>query len=296
MKEKEFELLNGSLYYEVQEGIINITRYTGNAGEVTIPDFIEDLPVVSIGKKAFLSKKNLRRVVLPSTLSLIGEWAFAYCGNLQEVLVPIRAVTFGRAVFLDCGKLHRISPRLEEQKATFPSELLACALTVYDAYYLADLPQVGTRDWLANWDAKLVSVLHTPDKSGYSKQVLCGEEDYGSTDLEAYLSRSRERKVRLAFLRLLHPEGLNIALEQELKEYLLAHTKGSPSEESWGVCLREYGDNRAYYSMFFEIGCVSSDNLSGILEDIGDRYPEMKAYFLKMRSGGEEDFFRGLEL
>lgn len=297
MNEKELEISGGSLFYEIKDEKVNITRYNGVASEVIVPDQIGPYPVVSVGKKAFLSKKNLRKVVLPSGLVQIGEWAFAYCSNLQEVSVPVQAVAFGRAAFLECGSLCRIAPRLESYGASaFQPELLACALTVFDAYYLADLPQVGSREWLAGWDAKLVSLLHASDRSGYSKQVLCGEEDYGSTDLNAYMSRSREKKVRLSFLRLLHPTGLAASLEQELKEYLLSHTKGCETEESWNVCLREYGDDREVYSLFSEIGCVNDGNISGILEEIGDLHPEMKAYFLKMAGGESTSFFDSLEL
>lgn len=296
MKEKEFDLPDGSLYYEINDEKVNITRYHGFASEVTVPEHIETLPVVSIGKKAFLSKKNLRRVVLPAGIEQVGEWAFAYCSNLQEVCIPVQKVSFGRAAFLECGRLRRLAPLFEGDAADFQPELLACALTVFDAYYLADLPQVGSREWLAGWDAKLVSLLHASDRSGYSKQVLCGEEDYGSTDLNAYMSRSREKKVRLSFLRLLHPTGLAASLEQELKEYLLSHTKGCETEESWSVCLREYGDDREVYSLFSEIGCVNDGNISGILEEIGDLHPEMKAYFLKMAGGESTSFFDSLEL
>ena len=86
------------------------------------------------------------------------------------------------------------------------------------------------------------------------------------------------------------------ALEQELKEYLLQHTKGCTSEETWSVCLREYGDDRDYYGLFCEIGCVNDGNIAGILEEIGDLHPEMKAYFLKSSEGESSSFFDSLEL
>lgn len=296
MREKEFALADGSLYYETEAEGVRITRYNGLASEVVVPDQIEGCPVVSIGKKAFLSKKHLRRVVLPMGTGQIGEWAFAFCSSLTEVCLPVQPVAFGRAVFLDCGRLERISPLPEARADCFQPELLACALTTFDAYYLAQLPQVGSAEWLANWDAKLGTILQTPDQAGYSRQVLCGEEDYGSTDLNAYMSRNRAGKVRLAFLRLLHPAGLSEGLEEELKQYLRGHTKGCESEETWTVCRKEFGDRKEYYSLFSDLGCINSDNLSGILEDIGDEYPEMKAYFLKKNAQGADSFFDSLEL
>lgn len=39
--------------YTTNNGTITITRYTGSGGEVSIPDTINGLPVISIGNGAF---------------------------------------------------------------------------------------------------------------------------------------------------------------------------------------------------------------------------------------------------
>ena len=124
------------------------------------------------------------------------------------------------------------------------------------------------------------------------------KEDYGSTDLAAYMSGRRKEKVRLCFLRLLHDQNLSPGLRRELEEYLRAHTKGQENEEAWQVILQEYGSDREYYQLFASIACVTDENLNDILADIGGEYPEMKAYFLRCREeiSGVEDFFAGLEL
>lgn len=300
MYEKEYEVPDGSLYYRQTEDGICITRFQGNASQVCIPETIEGSPVTTIGKKAFLSRKFLRRVYLPSTVREVQEWAFAYCSVLSEVFVHVHKVIFGRAVFLDCNQLKRIAPTNREEAPGFEPELLSAALLSLDAYYLLELPEVGHKEWLSKWDAKLSEILHAPDDNGYSKQVLCGEEDYGSTDLVAFMSRSREQKCRLAMLRLLHPAGLSKALEQELTDYLKSHTKGCEQEESFRVLLNEHGEDKEYYELFAAIGCVNSDNMNKILECIGEKYPEMKAYFIKVCGTGSDStvdaFFDDLEL
>ena len=300
MYEKEYEIPDGSLYYKLTEGGICITRFQGNASEVHIPDTIEGIPVTVICKKAFLSRKFLRRVYLPAAIQSVEEWAFAYSGALTEVITAVQPVSFGRAVFLDCNSLKRIVPIDAADNTGFEPELLAAALLSLDAYYLLELPAVGTKEWLAKWDARLCEIMHSPDDNGYSKQVLCGEEDYGSTDLDAFMSRNREQKCRMAMLRLLHPAGLSAELNNELTEYLKNHTKGCPQEESFQVILNEHGDDKEYYELFAHIGCVNGDNINKVLESIGERYPEMKAYFIKA-SGTDagstvDDFFGGLEL
>ncbi|MCM1189686.1 MAG: leucine-rich repeat domain-containing protein [bacterium] len=352
IQEKELVLGGVSLYYEIEDGKARITDCRGPGSEVVIPDRIEGYPVAEIGKKAFLSKKRLRRVTLPRTTREVGDWAFAHCDNLTEVCLPDREIRFGRAVFLECGNLRRISRRSAEEEPQglqtvvdnsdnaeaerrlrglqtagenldiaeaegkprglqtagkrsdsaeeeppFEPELLAAAVRDFGAYYLLDIPAAGSREWLDKWDARLAAVMGTSDQEGYSRQVLCGEEDYGSTDPEAYVNGRRKEKVRLAFLRLLFPRGLSEVFRRELEEYLLKHTAGKESDETWQVILQEHGEDRAYYGLFAELGCVTGENLDGILADIGENFPEMKAFFLRSRESGKKEggFFESLE-
>ena len=317
-EEKEFVIPDGSLYYTVSESGVLVTRFQGTAARVTVPAAIEGRPVRGLFKKAFLSRKDLRRVTLPDTLEEVGDWAFGYCSGLVQVTLPQKQIRFGKSVFLECGSLQRIrlisAPPSEGSAEIFGEsvpdsgtgkdsgecvpQLLAAAVRVFDAYYLLEPLQAGSGEWLEKWDARLTAFLHTPDQEGYSRQVLCGEEDYGSTDLGAYVREKRKGKVRLAFLRLLLPLGLKETLQKELEEYLVSHTKGEDSQETWLVVLEEHGDDRGYYSLFARLGCLRPDNLGDILADIGEGHPEMKAYFLKCQGGGSgpEDFFEGLSL
>lgn len=293
MQERELEITGGSLYYVIENGKITITRFNGTVPEVRLPERIEGVPVAGIGKKAFLSRKNLRRVFLPDGLEEIGDWAFAYCGALKEAVLPCGEVRFGRAVFMECGSLERLTGTHAQ------GELLAAAVTALDAYYLLDLQAAGSREWLAKWDSRLMAVMQTPETEGYSRQVLCGEEDYGSTDLAAYTSGRRRQKARLAFLRLLYPEALPDGNREVLEAYLRGHARGSAQgEEAWRVVLEEHGNDRAYYALYAELGCITEDNFDGSLRDIGEEYPELKAYFLRFKEEqlGVRDFFGDLEL
>lgn len=293
MQEKQLAVTGGSLYYRIENEQIIITRFQGTASEVHLPEQVEGMPVTRIDKKAFLSRKNLRRVSLPDSMEEIGDWAFAYCGGLKEVRLPGREMRFGRAVFKECGSLAKLTGTRAQ------GELLAAAVTAFDAYYLLDLQAAGSREWLAKWDNRLMAMMQTPETEGYSRQVLCGEEDYGSTDLAAYTSGRRKQKVRLAFLRLLFSDSLSNDNRAMLEAYLRGHTKGSPSgEEAWQVILEEHGDDRAYYSLFAELGCITEENFDRSLADIGEEHPEMKAFFLRYKEEklGVKDFFEELEL
>ena len=313
MQEKQLEIEGGILYYKLAGEKVHIVGYQGVGSRVEVPTEIEGYPVTEIEKKAFLSKKSLHTIILPAMVEEIGDWAFAYCDGLVQISFPARKVRFGKAIFKECGRLERIELRIlmEENGRKISdtiekrngseagiSELLAAAVRVMDAYYLLDLPEVGSVEWLAKWDARLAAILQTPDQEGYSKQVLCGEEDYGSTDLEAFTSNRRKEKVRLAFLRLLYPQELSVSCKVELEDYLRSHTKGQPGEETWLVLREEHGNDREYYELFSELSCIHMENFDAILRDIGEEYPEMKVFFMRLREGQAcaEDFFAELEL
>ena len=302
-KEYEFPLSVGSLYYEkivteyAGEGLC-ITRLQGLAGEVEIPAQIEGTPVLAIGRKAFLSKKNLRKVTVPETVVEVGDWAFAYCDNLHTVrFLATKAgsreeakLRFGKAVFLECHKLRYVFVKAQEESV---AALLAAAVTTAEAPYLLDAQEAGSAEWLEKWDARMLSILHSADDEGYSKQVLCGEEDYGSTDKVAYESGRRKVKVRLLLLRCMYPEGLKAECRSEMEEYLRAHTKpgrhdnknenGIVQDETWQVILKEHSEERAFYTLFTDLGCVTRENFDALLSDVGEDCPELRAYLMRYK-------------
>lgn len=295
MQEKELEIAGGSLCYEEKQLGITITRFQGLAGEVHVPEEINHLPVREIAKKAFLSKKYLRKVFVPDTVEEIGDWAFAYCDNLEQVTLPSHAINFGRAVFLDCNKLKQLSI---DNRGEDTAALLAAAVTTAQAPYLLDIEEAGSEDWLTRWDARMLELMNRPDEEGFSRQVLCGEEDYGSTDKNAFMREKRKTKARLLLLRCLYDRNLDGMVKEQLEQYLRTHTKGCAEEETWQVILREHGNDRAYYQLFTELGCLTEENFDRVISDIGEQYPEMKAYFMRYKEEkiGYSDFFDDLEL
>lgn len=295
MQELEYKLTNASLYYTQKQYRITITGFAGLAGEVAIPGQIDGAEVTCIAKKAFLSRKSIRKVILPRTVTEIGDWAFAYCDSLESVVLPEKGVRFGKAVFLECGRLRELVVRGKEESTAC---LLAAAVREAEAPYLLDVEEAGTGEWLAKWDARMLAILGNPDTEGYSRQVLCGEEDYGSTDLDAYTSGRRRIKVRLALLRLLQDTGLEESVRSKLEKYLKQYTKGCEQEETWKVVLEEHGEEQPYFQLLTRLGCVTRENITDMLADMGENYPEMKAFLMRYQSEtlGGTDFFGTLDL
>ncbi len=316
IQEERVGTAEGALMIKHYKKGLEVVRYEGEDIYLTIPETAvisgTEGTILSIGKKAMLSCKNLRRVRLPAGIEEVDDWAFAYCDELREIYLPKKAIRFGRGIFRECGKLRSVTV---EGNPPDIGGLLAASVTLLDAPYLFDPVRSGDREWLEQWDSRMLQILRAPDQEGYSKMVLCGEEDYGSKEnnLDYFLSQKRKSKVRIAFMRLQSPLGLKQETRQELEEYLRSHTAGSGEkegsgetkqgdggalDETWQVLHKEHGEDSGYYKLFTGIGCLTAENFDRILADIGEDYPEMKAWFLKYKEEkiGYQDFFEGLSL
>ena len=113
----QFNLLSDGSGYEVTA--VNHTDYSALAGELYIPDFYNDKPVVSIADHAFSfeglvtagmekpSNSYTTSVRLPEYLERIGEYAFSRCTALEAISVPEGVTFIGDGAFSNCGQLAR---------------------------------------------------------------------------------------------------------------------------------------------------------------------------------------------
>lgn len=312
-----YDKRQGNLTYRIVGESVMVTGYDGKSDELEIPAFIEEQPVKKIGKKAFLSCKNLLKVTLPETIEVLEEWAFAYCSNLQSVKLPKKKLEFGKGVFFHCNSLQEIrtvhckkavtdcgGKDSESQKENVdkkqgnlhPWKLLGVVPVLMDAEYLLTPWEAETEHWIEKWDARMLNILNTDDGDGYSKVVLCGEEDL-SASYEEFVEKKRQMKVRLAFIRLMNPYNLSEEIEEKLLNFVREHTKGCESEAAWEV-VKQHGDEKSYFEIFTETGCLSKENFDAVLEDLGQYHAEMKAYFIRYKEEHmkKEDFFDSLSL
>ena len=303
MQYRELDTEHGVLQYGINGESAEILGYRGKDTELVIPALIDGCAVTHIGKKTFLSNKMLRQISMPESVVRIDDWAFAYCAKLRKVILPYHRMEIGQGIFKECFGLEQIvdeSADEREKKIADIGYLLAASMSILDAFYLFDFENAGSVDWISRWDARMQSVMEREDSEGFSKMLLCGEEDYGSKEnnLDYYMEQRRREKVRLAMLRLMHDYGLESSVRSKLEVYLLAHIKGQQTEETWKVILEEYGDELKYYQFLTELGGVNSDNFQAMMEDMGESHTEMKAYLMKYHSEQQsrEDAFAAFEL
>lgn len=293
----------GVLSYKTDGEEAEITGYRGKDTEIALPSLIEGCPVTCIGKKAFLSNKMLKEISLPESVVRIDDWAFAYCAKLARVILPYHRMEIGQGIFKECFLLEEIvdeSADEGEKKTVDTAFLLAAVMSRLDAFYLFDFESAGTPEWMAQWDGRMQTLMEREDTEGFSKMLLCGEEDYGSREnnLDYYTEQRRREKVRLAMLRLMHDYGLKQAVREKMEQYLLSHIKGCGTEETWRVVLEEYGDDLRYYQFLTQLGGVTRENFQSMMEDMGQSHTEMKAYLMKYHGEqhGTEDAFDAFAL
>lgn len=291
----EMEVRGGKLSYRITGERAEIESCHVSEGIFEIPDEIEGFPVTGIGKKAILGSKILRELTLPQNIMEIGAFAFANCTNLQNVRMPRRDIRFGKGVFRECKSLlHIYFTGQEDEKM---AGLLAMVPVILDAEYLLTPAEAGGREWTEKLDARLVTLLQGADEEGYLKQVLCGEEDLMAS-LELYLAGRRREKASLCFVRLCNDIGLQDSLRKYLQQYLRENTKGCEYEAAWEIVLKEHPEEIKYYQILAEAGGIMTENFQGLIEDMGESYPEMKGWLLRYKEENMagEDFFAGLLL
>lgn len=89
--------------YIKENGGITITKYIGKQTNVSIPNKIEQLPVLKIGENAFADSK-VKSVTLPSSCEEIDWFAFYGCYSLTSLYISKEVNTIGYGAFDSCSK------------------------------------------------------------------------------------------------------------------------------------------------------------------------------------------------
>ena len=94
-------------YRKIQDGI-EILGYKGfKVDTLTIPDQINGIPVVSIGKHAF-RYMSFRNVVVPKCCTVIKEGAFSWCRSLKNIELHDALIRIEKYAFYECGYIREV--------------------------------------------------------------------------------------------------------------------------------------------------------------------------------------------
>ncbi len=86
---------------------VYITKYIGSDDTVVIPSKIDGKIVDAISNYSF-KKQNIKSVVIPDTVAVIGMEAFFHCANLQTVYFGSGLKKIGTEAFFHCDKLEKV--------------------------------------------------------------------------------------------------------------------------------------------------------------------------------------------
>lgn len=100
---------NDEYIYEVMsDGSVLIHYYIGFDDNVTVPAYIENKPVSTIGERAFYGT-DIKSVSISEGITALGDEVFFYCYKLESAVLPESIKQVGTGVFRDCMKLKSVT-------------------------------------------------------------------------------------------------------------------------------------------------------------------------------------------
>lgn len=259
------------------EESISIVSVRNVGSSFSVPEEIEGHKIKVIGKKAFIGCRLLRQITIPAGIEEIHDYAFAQCYNLRTVIIMNNKIHFGNGIFTECNMIQDICLGYEEPDDI--SALLGTLIYRLKAEHILVDDSWGTESWYAKWDMELLAYLRQDDEEGYTDLVLCGEEDI-QYSLEEYITKKRINKSALCLIRLMHNSMLTNENERVIKNYILSHIKGCRTDEAWQALISEFSNDINYFKLFADIGGINSDNIDGLLADMGEVSSEAKVFLI----------------
>ena len=101
----------------------------------------DGMPVVSVGEMAFRGNENIKSIVLPEGLKIIGSSAFAYCSRLETVIFKGNVTSIGNSAFRYCTELEEI---------TLPASVSIIAESAFS--HCTNLTKIHFGGTMAEWD------------------------------------------------------------------------------------------------------------------------------------------------
>lgn len=92
-----------------------VTGYTGQAADLTLPETIGGLPVRSIAAFAFAERTDLKTVHLPKSLKSLHLFAFQNCTNLTSISLSNETDDYYDGVIRGCRRLKKVAVSLDQK-------------------------------------------------------------------------------------------------------------------------------------------------------------------------------------
>ena len=102
--------VSGNYQYTLfDDGMAEITKYTGKETELMVPAELDGHAVTSIGNRAFYECSNLTSITLPDGITYIGDEAFMWCKSLTGITLSESVTHIGDEAFCNCRSLTSVT-------------------------------------------------------------------------------------------------------------------------------------------------------------------------------------------
>lgn len=258
-----------------------ITGYSGDESLIVIPDILEIdgeiIPIEAVGKKAFFGNARIKEIVLPRSVKAVDSWAFSQCGRLKRVECESDDIAFGKGVFLQSEQLESVC--IGQAKENSFAHLYAWLSRDSRTEELLPALSHNIEVWLQILDERMIDYIRKDDQEGIGNHLLGGEEDI-SKNASRYISERKRFKAMLCFIRLINSECLSKDNRDIYDAYIREHSAGAKSQEAWRLVLDNYIDCIEYYEVLVGAKAVTGDNISQMLDDLGDEHIEVKSFLI----------------
>lgn len=103
---------------------IAVTGYEGELSALIIPDSLEGLYVREISANAFSGRKDIKEVILPDTIEILGRYAFYNCTNLVKIELSDGVEDYYDGVIKQCRSLRDIRIDFERDNYSVMRDML----------------------------------------------------------------------------------------------------------------------------------------------------------------------------
>ena len=131
---------------------------------LTIPETIEDLPVVTIKYDAFDNVTVFKSIKLPNTLKTIGSSSFSGCSSLTSITIPDSVINIDTYAFFKCTGL--MSAAIGKGVKSIDDSVFRMCTNLISITIPSSVTSISERSF---WDCKKLQDIYITDISAWCK-------------------------------------------------------------------------------------------------------------------------------
>ncbi len=134
----------GYLYTKNIDNKLTIYGLRDQTADLVIPQKIDGLDIIGIGKYTFYNNKIIRNVTISEGVQFIEEYAFRFAETLESVILPKTLTRIAKGAFADCSRLSAINNNDGEELAQIALAEIAEETFLHTPWYDAKTPEFLT--------------------------------------------------------------------------------------------------------------------------------------------------------